>query len=95
MDLKRWTQRTYISGLDELTAELLEFLGANVTGRALEWGGCRKCVNIFLCKAMYNRYLAREYELDRLVPDGSAGVTGMEPGALLGTITSEPFIVPH
>ncbi|MDB0544001.1 hypothetical protein V4C85_20240 [Ralstonia solanacearum] len=68
MDLKRWTQRTYILLLDELTAALLEYLRANVKGRALEWGGCRKCVNIFLCNAMYNRYLARQYELDRLEP---------------------------
>ncbi len=33
--------------------------------------------------------------LKATMPDGSAGVTGMEPGALLGTIIGEPFIVPH
>ncbi len=27
--------------------------------------------------------------------DGSAGVVDLTPGALLGAMTSEPFIVPH
>ncbi|WP_055335324.1 hypothetical protein [Ralstonia solanacearum] len=66
--LKRWTQRTYTARLDEMTAALLAHLRASVPERALEWGGCRKCVNIFLRNAMYNRYLAEKYQLDRLEP---------------------------
>ncbi len=66
--LKRWTQRTYTARLDEMTAALLAHLRASVPERALEWGGCRKCVNIFLRNAMYNRYLAERYQLDRLEP---------------------------
>ncbi len=51
-----------------MTAALLAHLRANVQGRALEWDGCRKCVNIFLRNAIYNRYLAERYQLDRLEP---------------------------
>ncbi|KFX78536.1 hypothetical protein KR98_13255 [Ralstonia solanacearum] len=66
--LKRWTQRTYTARLDEMTAALLVHLRANGKKQALGWGGCRKCVNIFLRNAMYNRYLAEKYQLDRLEP---------------------------
>ncbi|MCL9841445.1 hypothetical protein PP715_19090 [Ralstonia solanacearum] len=66
--LKRWTQRTYTARLDEMTAALLVHLRASGKEQALGWGGCRKCVNIFLRNAMYNRYLAEKYQLDRLEP---------------------------
>ncbi|MGA3983485.1 hypothetical protein ACI2TD_17895 [Ralstonia nicotianae] len=67
--LMRWTQGTYIDQLDEVTDALLDHVQAEVEKRpALEWGGCRKCVNIFLRNAMYNRYLAEAYRLDRLEP---------------------------
>ncbi|NKF92332.1 hypothetical protein GO286_04614 [Ralstonia solanacearum] len=67
--LMRWTQRTYTDQLEELTNSLLDHVRAEVEKKpALEWGGCRKCVNIFLRNAMYNRYLAEAYRLDRLEP---------------------------
>lgn len=54
-------QEDFYSWLDEQTATILEAMPINSD----PWGAARKALNLFLRDALYNRYLCKEYGIDR------------------------------
>jgi len=71
-------EREFLSQLDEQTVLLLH----NLPKKAQNWGAPRKALNLFLRDAIYNQYLASEFNLHRIeswleIPLDSAVARGL------------------
>jgi hypothetical protein len=56
-------QEDFYAWLDEQTTKILKALP--IKGKCKPWGAARKALNLFLRDALYNRYLCKEYGIDR------------------------------
>ena len=67
MDLKRYSQisnEQFQQQLDKDTNHLL----TKFKIKAKPWGTARKAINLFLRDALYNKYLSKNYKLDKVEP---------------------------